>query len=568
MRRVLILISLLLLVVPAVANAAVFAPRVDISTGTAQPYGVAAGDLDGDGLADLLYAVDGPQLLLHLGNGDGTFAAPTSIPTARPAQEIVLLDFDGDGDLDIGASSAAGGTFGGMALRNMGGGTYSAFTFTFGAGSGESDVAAGDVNGNGRPDLVFTNPSTTAICHAFYTNLAFSIGCAGLGGFPSDVALARVDGDALADAAVLYGPSTVELRKGTVSGFIGGFPLVPVNPSASITLADMNGDGATDIVTGSMVTTGLFTARYHPGTGSMSGFGGGITIASGSGGVFGGGEVFVTDVSGDGRNDLVMANPSTTNVVYAQASTFGGGFSVSTLTARPGPLKIAAAALDGNASVDVVVSASTSSMINLFVQASPPSAPQSPAVARGVSELTLSWSAPASDGGAPITAYRVYGGSTPTSLTLLAGVGAGTTSYTQTGLAHGATRYYAVSALNAAGESVRTAVVSATTFYAPSVPQNVTAQPGSAIGEVLVTWGAPADDGGLAPTYEICKGTTSGSYPFCTNVGAATSFSDNGNGILTATYYYVVRASNAAGSSAYSAETCARPFPWHTALGC
>lgn len=568
MRRVLILISLLLLVVPAVANAAVFAPRVDISTGTAQPYGVAAGDLDGDGLADLLHAVDGPQLLLHLGNGDGTFAAPTSIPTARPAQELVLLDFDGDGDLDIGASSAAGGTFGGMALRNMGGGAYSAFTFTFGGGSGESDVAAGDFNGNGRPDLVFTNPSSALLCHAIFTGFAFSTTCAGLSASPSDVALARVDGDNLADLAVLYGPSTVEVRKGTTSGFIAGFPFVSTNPAVSITLADMNGDGATDIVAGSMVTTGLFTARYHPGNGTLSGFGGAMGIASGSGGVFGGGEVFVTDISGDGRNDLVMTNPSTTNVVYAQASPFGGSFSVSTLTARPGPLKIAAAAFDGNASVDIVVSASTSSMINLFVQASPPSAPQSPAVARGLNELTLSWSAPASDGGAPITAYRVYGGSTPTSLTLLTGVGAGTTSFTQGGLAHGTTRYFAVSAINAAGESPRSAVVSGTTFSSPSVPQNVVAQPGSAIGEVLVTWGAPADDGGLAPTYEICKGTTSGAYPFCTNVGAATSFSDNGNGILTATYYYVVRASNAAGSSAYSAETCARPFPWHPALGC
>jgi hypothetical protein len=82
-----------------------------------------------------------------------------------------------------------------------------------------------------------------------------------------------------------------------------------------------------------------------------------------------------------------------------------------------------------------------------------PSAPQNltgaPARGKGVQ---LSWSAPASDGGSPITGYNIYRGTVSGGETLLTSVG-NVTSFKDTSTTRGQTYYYIVKAVNAVGES-------------------------------------------------------------------------------------------------------------------
>ena len=92
------------------------------------------------------------------------------------------------------------------------------------------------------------------------------------------------------------------------------------------------------------------------------------------------------------------------------------------------------------------------------------------AEANGSTQIDLSWSAPASDGGRAVTGYRIEvseDGSTGWS-DLVADTGNTDTSYTHTGLAAGDARHYRVSAINAVGTSEPSEVVSDTTTCTPN----------------------------------------------------------------------------------------------------
>ncbi len=70
----------------------------------------------------------------------------------------------------------------------------------------------------------------------------------------------------------------------------------------------------------------------------------------------------------------------------------------------------------------------------------------------------LGWAEPVDDGGSAVTGYRVYRGIMEDGLGIVDDVSG--LSYSDTGLSTGQTYYYAVSALNAEGESVKTDTVS------------------------------------------------------------------------------------------------------------
>jgi len=98
-----------------------------------------------------------------------------------------------------------------------------------------------------------------------------------------------------------------------------------------------------------------------------------------------------------------------------------------------------------------------------------PTAPQSPAATAGSAQVVLRWSAPASNGGAAITAYKVYRSTTSGTETLLATLG-NVLTYTSTGLTNCQTYYYKVSAVNSIGEGAQSSEASATPVSSSTVP--------------------------------------------------------------------------------------------------
>src|SRR5438876_953736 len=110
----------------------------------------------------------------------------------------------------------------------------------------------------------------------------------------------------------------------------------------------------------------------------------------------------------------------------------------------------------------------------------PPSAPQNLAATGGNAQVTLTWQAPASDGGSPITNYKIYRGLAPTTETLLTTVG-NVLTYTDSAVTNGVTYYYQGSAVNAAGEGPRSNEASATPSPPPPPPPDfgISATPAS-----------------------------------------------------------------------------------------
>ena len=104
----------------------------------------------------------------------------------------------------------------------------------------------------------------------------------------------------------------------------------------------------------------------------------------------------------------------------------------------------------------------------IFAPSTPHNRPGAPtgltAVGNGQTRIDLSWRAPASDGGAAITGYRIEvseNGSTWNDL--VADTRNAATSYSHTGLTAGSTRHYRVSAINSAGTGPASNIATGTT---------------------------------------------------------------------------------------------------------
>lgn len=181
-----------------------------------------------------------------------------------------------------------------------------------------------------------------------------------------------------------------------------------------------------------------------------------------------------------------------------------------------------------------------------------PDAPTAVSAVPGDGQATVSWSPPASDGGAAITSYKVTsspGGFTATNAT---------SPVTVTGLTDGTSYTFTVTATNSVGTGPASApspaVIPTASATVPGAPTNVSAVPGNT--QATVSWTAPASDGGSAITgYTV---TSSPGNITATTAGATSA------AVITltngTTYTFTVTATNGAGTGpASTASNVATP---------
>ena len=172
--------------------------------------------------------------------------------------------------------------------------------------------------------------------------------------------------------------------------------------------------------------------------------------------------------------------------------------------------------------------------------------------------MRLSWLAPLSNGGLPITDYIIQRSANGTSgwVTINDGVRT-TTSYTVTGLVNGTKYYFRVLAKNVIGCQATSNVVNAIPRTVPGAPSGLRATPG--VRSVTLAWNAPATGGAPITDYVIQRSTNGTTWTTVAD-GVSTSRTYTVTGLSSGvTYRFRVAARNAAGTGANSAVVTARP---------
>lgn len=278
-------------------------------------------DLNNDGKPDVVAAIDAVttpnssiQLEVFLGQGDGSFQSPLSVPSVHGQVALAAADFNGDGKQDLALLVS---TYEGAASDQVliylgdGKGGFSAPT-SYPVGPQALAFAVGDFNGDGKPDLAIADTGTYQMLNG---NLTFLFG-KGDGTFssaamlplsigpemgPEAVAAADFNRDGKLDLAVIMPDKTVWVLLGRGDGTFQSPVTYPITGDSGVSTADLNGDSIPDLIVWGI--GGSYPPGYLLGNGDGT-FQPEIRFASDAG------PVIAADINGDGKLDVAaVARP-------------------------------------------------------------------------------------------------------------------------------------------------------------------------------------------------------------------------------------------------------------------
>jgi hypothetical protein len=355
-------------------------------------FGVAQADLNNDGKLDVVAMSNGSFVVMP-GDGTGKLGAPTIVPVPNSSSfnGPVIADFNGDTKLDIAALDATANGPGGLPRFHValgdGLGSFGSIISTSFNGSQPAAVSGGDLNGDGKIDLVTVNRGG-----GNNNEGSISIGLSdGAGHFtmqpdvsarsasnPVGVAFADFNKDGKMDLAVPGGFGFSILLGNGAGGFAPRTHITTAN-SNSLRTADLNGDGNADLVMVSEEINGKTSVLLGDGSG---GFGAPLQFNLGT---FPS-DLTLADFNGDGKLDLAVAisvkDPSPSPVRSSIAVLFGdgaGGFgSPVNFAAERSPSRIIAADLNGDQRPEIITANQSVNNLTVALNLCPGSPPPPP----------------------------------------------------------------------------------------------------------------------------------------------------------------------------------------------
>ena len=478
-----------------------FGPKVDFPTGDS-PQAVEIGDVDGDGKIDFVvtsYNNNAVSVFRNTGTSgnitSSTFASKFDFTTGTTTFGVAIGDLDGDGKLDFTIANGTTNTV--SVFRNTStSGSITTGSFAtkvdFTTGLYPKSVAIGDIDGDGKPDLVvgnmngnnisvFRNTSTSGSITAgsFATKVDFTTGT----GRPQDVIISDVDGDNKPDLIVADGDSTISVFRNisSVGSIAAGTFEAKVDFKTgawprNISICDLDEDGKPDLVVAGdkavsvlkntsvigSITTGSFAAKVDFMTG-----------ADPHG-------VAISDVDGDVKPDIVVTNYTGSTVsVFRNTSSLNSitssSFAPNVDFATGGSSNdVAIGDIDGDGKPDLVVTNQSSNTVSILrnkvgpINLSP-TPPQNLSAIAGNSQVLLNWN---KNTESDFLKYRIYIGVDSVTMTLTDSSTASILDTTKTvsGLTNGTKYYFLVTALDSArSESGKSFAVSATPYSPTSV---------------------------------------------------------------------------------------------------
>ncbi len=351
-----------------------------------RPYGIAVGDMNRDGIPDLLVAQFSANTVeIYYGTSTGTFSTTpdVAIPVGANPRSIVVADFNGDGIPDFAVACRGDNQV--QIYLGQSDGTFLAAA-PLNTAVGPENLVAGDFNGDGVLDLAVVHLSTDVVDvflgngdGTFQTAVSYPLATSSESRF---LTTGDFNGDGHLDLAVSNsgpGVNTVSVLLGNGDGTFQ--PRVDYTTGASpygVIAADFNGDGILDLAVANSASSsvsillGNGDGTFQPKVDYATGI---VTMTQPS---LGPQDLVAGDFNGDGNLDLAEANDTvgTVGILLGKGDgTFAApAFPLSTgsnsSTGSPNnPSKIAVADFNGDGRLDLVTTNFASNSVSVLLQA-------------------------------------------------------------------------------------------------------------------------------------------------------------------------------------------------------